>query len=585
MSKSDDSGFDANATPDVFPFKDSTVLNSSVVNPNATGNVTYVFDDGSNVTVPVGTPVVYTPNSTGNHTVAVIYSGDDNFNGVNKTITVEVTKIDAGFNATITPNETALTEPIYLNSSVIDNDATGNVTYIFDDGTVITTDIGEEVEYVPKEVGNHTVKVIYSGDDNFNGAEIILNYTIVESGLNVNITAVTKVVIVGDQVVFNISVFNGGDIPLTRVVVSQLGIGSLSYSDLVDESGLWIEITGDLSENGLLQASETTRSWRYLGILNPGETASFRTVYDTYVPGTFDNEVIATSDEAESNTDIDYVRVLVRAYEISVVALNDTVKEGEQVMFKVILNNTGETNLTNITFNDIPDAGLVYDSFIDPNNDWNKNDALSWTLKQLVNPGETAEIILVFNTTANGNLTNTVTSENKSANDTVCVNELHPNLSVVKIINNPVVTIGETVSFTITVTNTGDCDLNGVYVIEEVPSALSFINYTGDKWTREGYTFTYNATLLVGESASFTVFFNTLETGNITNRVIAGFDLTGNITSASNTTQVLGNDTVVEENVTQATKTIIDNNKTTGNPIIVLLLALFAIIPLRRFKK
>ena len=343
----------------MFPFKDSTVLNSSVVNPNATGNVTYVFDDGSNVTVPVGTPVVYTPNSTGNHTVDVIYSGDDNFNGANKTITVEVTKIDAGFNATITPNETALTEPIYLNSSVIDNDATGNVTYIFDDGTVITTDIGEEVEYVPKEVGNHTVKVIYSGDDNFNGAEIILNYTIVESGLNVNITAVTKVVIVGDQVVFNISVFNGGDIPLTRVVVSQLGIGSLSYSDLVDESGLWIEITGDLSENGLLQASETTRSWRYLGILNPGETASFRTVYDTYVPGTFDNEVIATSDEAESNTDIDYVRVLVRAYEISVVALNDTVKEGEQVMFKVILNNTGETNLTNITFNDIPDAGLV----------------------------------------------------------------------------------------------------------------------------------------------------------------------------------------------------------------------------------
>jgi hypothetical protein len=80
------------------------------------------------------------------------------------------------------------------------------------------------------------------------------------------------------------------------------------------------------------------------------------------------------------------------------------------------------------------------------------------------------------------------------------------------------------------------------------------------------------------------IFFNTLETGNITNRVIAGSDLTGNITSASNTTQVLGNDTVVEENVTQATKTIIDNNKTTGNPIIVLLLALFAIIPLRGLK-
>lgn len=38
----------------------------------------------------------------------------------------------------------------------------------------------------------------------------------------------------------------------------------------------------------------------------------------------------------------------------------------------------------------------------------------------------------------------------------------------------------------------------------------------------------------------------------------------------------------VEENKIQS---IIDNNKTTGNPLIVLLLALFAIIPLRRFKK
>ncbi|WP_407379726.1 hypothetical protein, partial [Methanobrevibacter sp.] len=557
-----------------------------VSDSNATGNVTFVFDDGSNVTVPVGVPVVYTPNSTGNHTIDVIYSGDDNFEGSNKTVVVEVTKIDAGFNAIITPNETALTEPIHLNSSVIDDDATGNVTYVFDDGTVITVDVGEEVEYVPKEVGNHTVKVIYSGDDNFDGSEMTLNYTIVESGLDVDIDAITKTVVVGDQVVFNISVFNGGEIPLTRVVVNQLAIGSLNYAELIDESGLWIEITGTLSEGDLLQASENIRSWRYLGVLNPGETASFKAVYDTYEPGTFDNEVIATSDEADSNSASDFVHVLIRDYDISVVVLNDTVKEGEQVMFKVIVNNTGETNLTNITFSDIPDASLIYDSFIDSNNSWDKGNGLSWTLTQDLTPGKAAEIILVFNTTARGNLTNTVTSENKTADGTVCVDALHPNLSVVKIVNRPVATIGETVSFTIVVTNTGDCDLDGVYVIEEIPDGLSFINYTGDKWIKEGYTFKHNATLHVGESASFTVFFNTLKAGNITNRVTAGSDLTGNITSASNTTQVLSNGTVVEdENITQAIETIIDNNKTTGNPIIVLLLALFAIIPLRRFKK
>ena len=586
VSKSDGSGFSANATPVVFPFRDSTVLNSSVSNPNATGNVTFVFDDGSNVTVPVGTPVVYTPNSTGNHTIVAIYSGDDNFNGANETIIVEVTKIDAGFNAIITPNETALNEPIHVNSSIIDKDATGNVTYIFDDGTEITTNIGDEVEYIPKKSGNHTVKVIYSGDDNFNGAEIILNFTIVETGLKVNIEAITKIIVVGNQAVFNISVYNGGKIPLTQVVVNQIDLGSLSYSELIDESGLWIEITNELSESDLLQASENIRSWRYLGVLYPGETASFKTVYDTYVPGTFDNAVIATSDDVESGTAIDFVRVLISDYDISVIALNDTVKKGEQVMFKVILNNTGETNLTNIKFEDVPDIHLIFDSFIDSNNAWTKNDDLSWNLSQILNPGETAEIILVFNTTTSGNFTNTVTSENKTSNDTVCVEELYPNLGVVKIINNPIVTLGETVSFTIIVTNTGNCDLEGVYVIEEVPSSLSFINYDGDGWVKEGFTFKYSEKLSIGESANFTVFFNTKEAGNITNRVIAGSNMTGDIISASNTTQVLFNDTVIEEeNITHTIETIIDGNKDTGNPIFVLLLALFTIIPLRRFKK
>ena len=420
---------------------------------------------------------VQTPNSTGNHTVNVIYSGDDNFNGANKTITVEVTKIDAGFNATITPNETALTEPIYLNSSVIDKDATGNVTYIFDDGTVITTNIGEEVEYVPKEVGNHTVKVIYSGDDKFNGAEITLKYTIVESGLAVNITAITKTVVVGDQVVFNITVFNGGNVPLTRVVVSQIEIGSLDYVKLMDDSNLWIEITNELSENGLLQASSDLRSWRYLGILYPGESASFNAVYDTYVPGTFDNEVIATSDEAESVMDIDFVRVLTRSYTISIEALNDTVNVGDKVMFKVILNNTGEADITNISFSDIPDEGLIYDSFIDQDNAWTKGNGLTWTFTKILTSGNTSEFILVFNTDAPGNFTNAVAYDNVTVNATVSVNPIE--------------------------------------------------NKTED---------------------------NTTEMENAT----------------------------VEENKIQS---IIDNNKTTGNPLIVLLLALFAIMPLRRFKK
>ena len=200
-------------------------------------------------------------------------------------------------------------------------------------------------------------------------------------------------------------------------------------------------------------------------------------VYDTYVPGTFDNGVIATSDEAESVRDVDFVRVLTRSYTISIEALNDTVNVGDKVMFKVILNNTGEANITNISFSDIPDEGLIYDSFIDPDNAWTKGNGLTWTFTKILTSGNTSEFILVFNTDAPGNFTNAVAYDNVTVNATVSVNPIE--------------------------------------------------NNTED---------------------------NTTEMENAT----------------------------VEENKIQS---IIDNNKTTGNPLIVLLLALFAIIPLRRFKK
>ena len=90
-------------------------MNSTLDNPNATGNATYYFEDGTNVTVPVGTPVPYTPNSTGTHEVKVVYEGDDNFNGDEKIITITVNPIDAKFNATVDNNTPIFNDEVHLN--------------------------------------------------------------------------------------------------------------------------------------------------------------------------------------------------------------------------------------------------------------------------------------------------------------------------------------------------------------------------------------------------------------------------------------------------------------------------------------
>jgi hypothetical protein len=115
-----------------------------------------------------------------------------------------------------------------------------------------------------------------------------------------------------------------------------------------------------------------------------------------------------------------------------------------------------------------------------------------------------------------------------------------------------------------------------------------------DDWTFDGNKFTYGKTLGVGESASFTVVFNTTSVGFKVNNVTAGNNVTNKTVNGTNNTNVTnktvpdkpGNHTpehpvpgkpVVPKHVK------VDSNAT-GNPIALLLLALF--IPwIRRGRK
>jgi len=167
-----------------------------------------------------------------------------------------------------------------------------------------------------------------------------------------------------------------------------------------------------------------------------------------------------------------------------------------------------------------------------------------------------------------------------------------PDMTVQKISLNKTVEVGQQVQFVIIVKNTGECNLTGVYVIDnDYTSGLVFDHMVpNDDWTFDGNKFTYGKTLGVGESASFTVVFNTTSVGFKVNNVTAGNNVTNKTVNGTNNTNVTnktvpdkpGNHTpehpvpgkpVVPKHVK------VDSNAT-GNPIALLLLALF--IPLIR---
>jgi hypothetical protein len=166
-------------------------------------------------------------------------------------------------------------------------------------------------------------------------------------------------------------------------------------------------------------------------------------------------------------------------------------------------------------------------------------------------------------------------------------------MSVRKITLDTQVEVGDIVSFVIVVENTGDCELTGVYVIDnDYSDGLEYLYMeSDDDWIDEGNgRFTLARTLGIGESASLTVVFEATSAGFKVNNVTAGNSLTNETVKSSNTTNVT--EEVPEPDVPvvpdvphkhHVPKHVKPDTHATGNPIVLLLLALF--VPLLRRKQ
>lgn len=285
--------------------------------------------------------------------------------------------------------------------------------------------------------------------------------------------------------------------------------------------------------------------------------------------------------------------------------LTPVVFNGNDAKFNITVMNNGNCNLTGIFVRDNDFSnGLIYKSFESTYN-WIYNpENNTWILNDTLEPNQTADLTIIFTTNQSGVLVNNVSSGvgnyvfSNSSNNTTAYT---PNMTVVKIANDPVVFVGNLTSFTIVVTNTGDYNLTGVYVVESNYTGLNYVGFNGDNWVKNDNVFTYLNTLGIGQSANFTVIFNTVKPGNYTNIVIAGSNETVNITT-NNTTSVKENKTdnntnhtnnktnknnhsnTVDHNSEKNLTGIAQGTPATGLPIVAFLIALLCLLIPRRRK-
>lgn len=417
--------------------------------------------------------------------------------------------------------------------------------------------------------------------------------------LTVKKEVITKPVVIGKQVDFNITVKNTGESNLTSVWINETGFTKGLVYDSFKSSFNWTYNAKD-------------KLWTLNEKLPVGKTAYIVLTFNVTESGKMQNNVsVGFSNHTFGNDTVDF-RAYVPNMTIEKVSVTPEVTVGMQAYFLIKITNTGECELTNINVTEMNSDGLAYHSYVE-SPDWifiGSMDHPKWQYKGILPVGESAEIMVIYNALKAGNFTNIVAIDNNQTsgsgkNDTV-IHE--PKLKVEKITLTTLVPVGDLTSFVIRVTNIGDCDLEGVYVKELKFDGLVFDHFTSTsgKWIFDGKDkWTYNDILFEGERSQFTVFFKTVKAGNFTNIVVAGSDLT-NETPAENTTEAFENETDVndteESEDFEEDDTEIDENETshadelkqsdvnlknaTGNPLLALLavLLLAGVSRIRKFK-
>ena len=427
----------------------------------------------------------------------------------------------------------------------------------------------------------------------------VFMFDMYKTNLTVKKEVITNPVVIGKQVDFNITVKNTGDSNLTSVWINETGFTKGLVYDSFKSSFNWTYNAKD-------------KLWTLNEILPVGKTAYIVLTFNVTESGEMQNNVsVGFSNHTFGNDTVDFT-AYVPNMAIEKVSLTPEVTVGMQAYFLIKITNTGECELTNINVTEMNSDGLAYHSYVE-SPDWifiGSMDHPKWQYKGILPVGESAEIMVIYNTLKAGNFTNIVAIDNNQTtgsgkNDTV-IHE--PKLKVEKITLTTLVPVGDLTSFVIRVTNMGDCDLEGVYVKELKFDGLVFDHFTSTsgKWIFDGKDkWTYNDILFEGERSQFTVFFKTVKAGNFTNIVVAGSDLT-NETPAENTTEAFENETDVndteENDDLEEDDTEIYENETshadelkqsdvnfknaTGNPLLALLavLLLVGVSRIRKFK-
>ncbi|KZX16547.1 beta strand repeat-containing protein [Methanobrevibacter filiformis] len=407
---------------------------------------------------------------------------------------------------TPTPNNATLLP--YFKVTVLLKNKTGVVNNVTKD--VRTTNLSYEVAI-------SSLNNLYSINALSDGEDVILsiNGKVGNHTVNVGIVKVANTTLnphVGDNVSYKITVTNNGANDASGVIVTEnIDYNKLKLNNFNTTKGTYDNKTG---------------IW-YVGNLRAGETAILSINATFIAKGTVTNSVNLTTDQNNANNKTgDSVTLNVTDANKSVnvnivkVANASVANVGDTVVYTIVVSNNGLNGATGVVVTD----GLDYSKlqFVSASNASYDSVTGKWNVGNLA-AGKSLSLnitVLVIGTGSIVNVANVTTNENNVGNprdNVTFTSNGSVNVNIVKVANASVANVGDTVVYTIVVSNNGLNGATGVVVTDGLDySKLQFVSASNASY--DSVTGRWNVgSLAAGKSLSLNITVLVIGTGSIVN--------------------------------------------------------------------
>jgi uncharacterized repeat protein (TIGR01451 family) len=245
----------------------------------------------------------------------------------------------------------------------------------------------------------------------------------------------------GDEITYTLTVNNTGNTILSNISVSDKMVEEIT------------QVSGDENENGLLDTDET---WVFTGTYTTGAEDPDTLVNTAKVTALYNQEQTVTADATAS------VAILRPGIAIDKTASTDQVNAGDNITYTYTVTNEGNTPLSDIAVSDNMVGEIVFVS-----GDGNENSYLdlgeTWAFTGNYTTGANDPDILVNTANVSGMdaLEKRVTA---STSASVSVFKPKPGIALTKTAEPSRVHVGDEITYTFTVTNTGNVPLSDISV-------------------------------------------------------------------------------------------------------------------------